>query len=58
MHQCEAMWMDFKALGNSPAYAVKVSASGLNALTGLPRNATAVGQQDYLAVRQDGCGQQ
>ncbi|EKM51183.1 uncharacterized protein PHACADRAFT_263192 [Phanerochaete carnosa HHB-10118-sp] len=52
------MWMDFKALGNSPAYAVKVSASGLNALTGLPRNATAVGRQDYLAVRQDSCGQQ
>lgn len=57
MHQCEAMWMNFEVRGDFPAYAVKVSTGGLNALTGLPRNAVSVGKQDYLAVRRDWSGQ-
>ncbi|EKM51175.1 uncharacterized protein PHACADRAFT_187748 [Phanerochaete carnosa HHB-10118-sp] len=57
MHQCEAMWMKFRVLGDFAAYAVKISAGGLNALTGLPRNAIAVNKQDYLAIREDGRGQ-
>lgn len=59
MHRCEAMWMNFETYGLSPSYAVKVSAGGLNALTGLPRKASTTdgGRQDYLAVRQDGLGQ-
>ena len=45
MHQCEAMWMSFEPNGIEDCLAVKVSAGGLNALTGLPRSAKAQGRQ-------------
>ncbi|GJE93530.1 ubiquitin-domain-containing protein [Phanerochaete sordida] len=57
MHKCEAMWMDFEVRGRGPSCAVKVSAGGLNALTGEPRSAVVKNQQDYLAVRADDNGQ-
>ncbi|GJE93529.1 ubiquitin-domain-containing protein [Phanerochaete sordida] len=50
MHQCEAMWLSFLASSRYPSYAVKVSAGGVNALTGTPRGAKSEGRQDYLAV--------
>lgn len=53
MHQCEAMWMSFTN-SKKKSYAVKVSAGGINALNGLPRDASSIGKQDYLAVKTEG----
>ena len=52
MHQCEAMWISFLLRGaaTEASYAVKVSAGGVNAITGTLRNARTEGRQDYLAV--------
>ena len=49
MYQREAMWMSFNAL-NQQGLAVKISVGGVNALTGLPQNAGASPQQDYLPI--------
>ena len=57
MHRFESMWLAFEVRGRCPAYAVKISSGGFNALTGLPAKAVADGRQHYLVVRQDGQGQ-
>ncbi|GJE93531.1 ubiquitin-domain-containing protein [Phanerochaete sordida] len=57
VHRFESMWLAFEVRGRSPAYAVKISSGGLNALTGLPVKTVAGERQDYLVVRQDGQGQ-
>ena len=50
------MWMSLSGFAES--YAVKISAGGINAITGLPRDAPSDGRQDYVPVRSDGSGQQ
>lgn len=50
MHRCEAMWIRFGVRGIHPSYAVKVSAGGVNAITGRPRHNTVQDMQDYVAV--------
>ncbi|KIP10611.1 hypothetical protein PHLGIDRAFT_115368 [Phlebiopsis gigantea 11061_1 CR5-6] len=55
MHQCEAMWMSFSGYAESSA--VKISAGGINAITGLRSDAPSDGRQDYVPVRSDGSGQ-
>lgn len=50
MYQREAMWIDFTNYSDEE-YAVKVSAGGINALTGMPQDVPVPGKQDYLAVK-------
>lgn len=51
MHQCEAMWISFMVASSTRrSYAVKVSAGGVNAISGAPRATKTEGRQDYLAV--------
>ncbi|EKM58883.1 uncharacterized protein PHACADRAFT_205102 [Phanerochaete carnosa HHB-10118-sp] len=50
MHQCEAMWISFAETEVHSPYAVKVSTGGVNAITGMPKNITNKGRQDYLTV--------
>ena len=47
--------MDLDSMAESCA--VKISAGGVNALTGRPRDAPTDGRQDYVAVRGDSSGQ-
>ncbi|KAF8557542.1 hypothetical protein OG21DRAFT_1482209 [Imleria badia] len=49
MYQREAMWMSFDPV-DSRGHAVKISVGGVNALTGLPQNASATSKQDYLPM--------
>ncbi|GJE93528.1 ubiquitin-domain-containing protein [Phanerochaete sordida] len=58
MHQCEALWIGFLGAASHASYAVKVSAGGVNAITGAPRDASSEGRQDYLAVNYAGGGAQ
>ncbi|KIJ09958.1 hypothetical protein PAXINDRAFT_86715, partial [Paxillus involutus ATCC 200175] len=51
MYQREAMWMSFVLGDGSPdPLAVKINVGGVNVLTGLPRNVSAKGRQDYLPI--------
>ncbi|KIM48720.1 hypothetical protein M413DRAFT_59883, partial [Hebeloma cylindrosporum] len=54
MYQREAMWISFERIQDC---AIKISVGGVNALTGLSRNASEPGTQDYLALSRSNFGQ-
>ena len=50
MYQSEAMWISFDGGTDAEPLAVKISAGGVNALTGLAQDAPSDGRQNYLAL--------
>lgn len=52
MHQCEAMWISLRGRtpDNEERCAVKISAGGINALTGAAQDAPSDGRQNYVTL--------